>query len=290
MGEFNLFHGIPNFNPAGLISATGANIEPSLYNIVYNEAKEVIEAQVMESAKTLNIMLQENYIQALGAIKEYAELGIYESVMTLSLSDSKQIDVEWDSKGNAQAKFFDIKYLGDIRDMEDIQRAAYPTPGTNSGWRALRVRWLKNGDSRYFNTHQTRSSMMSSRGMFPIWYFIEYGNEMFSASPQNGAFYTITNMIKKDYPKEMTSCFARCLEIFKTILTTSLLQQDTEIVNVTSNNVSYSGVEWVSKTGKNVFAIAGSQQVSNNGQVFAKGFILDKAGNPLSKWSGWLPR
>ncbi len=286
MWEFK--HSVSNFSVAGVLMAAGMNPRNPAYAYLQSRTLIVIEEQVHLSALRLNTMLQDQYRKDMSDIEEYQALPDYITTMTLALSSPDQVGVYW-KKGVAQVKFVDTDKLGDLSDLQQIQQEAYPTRGTLAQWTNLYNAWLRGTDTRIRETLLKRISMMQSRTIAPFWQLVEFGNLEYPAYPQNGPKGTLESF-KPFVSREMRRAFNESVRLVSLMVMAQGLQfPNLETTYMTAENKEVFGYKWVSQSGKNVFAMAGTEKIIG-GRLSAKGFILSAEGLILRKWTGWLPR
>jgi len=289
--EVRFTHRIFNFNPVGVLTALGITPQtyPFRYQALIGETYYVIETQVKVTAQKLNFLLKEAYRKDMLDIDEYSAFPDYIEVMEQALSNPAHIGVYWDKKNVVQAMFVDTDKLGDIGDLQAIQHLAYPVRGSLNRWKGLYVSWLEGRSGKYAKTVGLRLEMMRSFGVAPFWELIEFGNQQYSAYPTNGPKRTLSSF-KGTYDREMTIAYNRVLSIVRQLVgAPDIVFRNFDSTTVTHENKPKFGYSWTSKTGKNVFALAGTEKLIGN-RLTARGFILSPAGVVVKKWSGWLPR
>lgn len=289
--EFRFTHRIFNFNPVGILATLGVTLYryPFRYQALVSETLFVIETQVKVAALKLNLLVQEEYRKDMLDIEEYVRFPEYFSVMEQALSNPVHTGVYWDNKNVVQARFIDTEKLGDVGDLQAIQKLVYPLGGTLEGWVGLYIAWLKGRSSIYAETVRHRLDLMRSFGVAPFWELIEFGNQQYPAYPRNGPKRTLSDF-KNTYNREMLVAYNKVLIFVRQLIEASdLVFRSFEVSTVTYLDQPQFGYSWKSRSGRNVFALAGTERVVNK-RLVARGFILGSAGNVIKRWSGWLPK
>lgn len=283
-------HKIFGFTPVAMLATVG--VTPQTHGIIYQslllEVTAILETQVMVTAERLNFMLKEAYRKDMFDIEEYIIFSRYIDVMILALSSPFHTAVYVDARGLIQARFVDTDLLGNLGDLQRIQRMVYPA-GSLRGWIGIYKSWLFGKSKKYEDTVNQRLDIMSSERIAPFWELIEYGNG-YAAYPQNPPKRTLTNF-RSVYNREMRAAYARSLSAIRIIaLRPSPIFIGYKADTVTVGGKTYFGHRWKSITGKSIFAISGTTAIDKFGHLTGKGFMLDVAGVVLRRWSGWLPR
>jgi hypothetical protein len=286
-GEYD--HHILNFNAAGVLAACGVTgASTTVYLDLLIQANNIIYNQVIVAAQKLNYMLKDVYRRDMMEIDEYRDFPRYISVMDFALEKPGHVGVFYDTKGVVQAKCVDVKLLGDLWDLQDIQNAAYPIRGSLSGWKTLYMKWQRGESVAYETTVDKRLDMMLDVQIAPFWQLIEEGNDTLNAWPQNRKAQTLLGF-SHTYDREMTIAFSKVVQLMRIIATEQITLQQFDAAIANFNNQTYFGSSWTSKSGKSIFVINGSEKLVN-GRLVAKGFFLGTNGAVLKRWSGWLPR
>ncbi len=285
-------HRILNFNVVGVLMSLG--ITPKTYPLRYYallpEVHKIIELQVRVSAEKLNHQIKVRYAKDMYDIDEYLRFPGYISVMQEALSNPVHVGSYWDSRNVIQAKFIDTDALGDIGDLQAIQYLAYPGRGSLGRWKGIYIAWREGRDNTYANTVGRRLELMRSFGVAPFWRLIEEGNQQYPAYPVNSPKRTLSDF-KNTYNNEMMSAYSRVISAIRVLLGAPDVQfrefQTTMVLD--DMNKPHFGYKWTSRTGKGIFAIAGTERLIG-GKLVAKGFMIGPAGLILKRWGGWLPR
>ncbi len=282
-------HRIPNFNPVGVLQVAG--ITPTTYPVIYfefvNEVFIIIEYEVLFTAELLNKRIIDEYRRDMSDIAEYSRFPRYIQVMEKAISNPNNIGIFWDARNTVQAKFIDTKMLGDMKDLQAIQKMVHPG-GTLEGWRGIYISWLYGKNNKYEEIISQRLDLMEGFEMFPLWEIIEEGNDS-NALPTHRGKHTLKNF-RDTYNKEMVYCFQRCISRARTLARVpQTTYRSLEPATVRYNNQIKTGYSWVSRSGHNVFMIAGSEKMLGN-TLRAEGFMLSPTGEVLKRWSGWLPK
>jgi len=286
--KFN--HMIPTFTTVGVMAQAGITplIHGALYYTLIPEVAAIIETQVLTTAQKLNKSLREVYRKDMYDIAEFALFPRYIQVMDLALTNPRNIGIEWDSKGVIQAKFVDTNALGDLGDLQRIQKMVHPG-GTLSGWIGIYLAWRNGLSKKYETTVNQRLDIMTSEQIAPFWEIVENGNGP-GAYPRVSPKRTLTNF-KAVYRREMRATLARCVAAIRILAARPpVILKGYRADRVMYNKQTYFGHTWRSITGKSVFAISGTSGVDKMSRLTGRGFILDGVGNVLKKWSGWLPK
>lgn len=283
-------HKIFGFTPVAMLATVGVTMQTHgvIYQSLLVEIAAIIETQVMVTAERLNSMLKDTYRKDMFDIGEYVRFSRYIDVMLHALSSPVHTGVYFDGRGLVQARFVDTGLLGNLSDLQRIQRMVYPA-GSLRGWIGIYKAWLYGKSNKYENTVNQRLDIMSSERIAPFWELIEYGNGP-AAYPQNPPKRTLTNF-RSVYNKEMRAAYARTLAAIRIIaLRPSPIFIGYQAETVTFKGNTYFGHTWKSITGKSVFAISGTTAIDKLGRLTGRGFMLDVAGVVLRRWGGWLPR
>jgi hypothetical protein len=286
-GQYN--HGITNFTAVGILRACGVTkvSNPDIYVGLLAQTQIVMQNQVLVTAQQLNEALIEKYKQDMGMMDEYRDFPRYMQVMKVALSSPQHIGIYYTFGGVIQAKFVDVKALGDESDLQEIQQAAYPYRGTLNNWIGLHEAWKAGESTAIENTIDTRINMMLSAGIAPFWHLVEIGNGR-NAWPRNEGAHTLIDF-KPVYIREMTKTYARIVALIKLIATAGTTIRPMESGMVSFNGQTFFGSSWKSASGTTVFAINGTERLLA-GKLVARGFLLSPSGMVLKGWSGWLPR
>jgi len=287
---FSFSHTIAGFTPERVLAAVGitpATRGPSYYVLV-DQTVSIIASEVLTSAKILNGMLQTVYAKDMANIEEYARFPRYMRTMALALSRPEHVGMHWSRGGRPQADIIDTSLLGDLGDLQRIQRMVNPG-GTLRGWIGVYNAWRLGENQKYEEVVNARLDIMESEGIAPFWQLIEDGNGPY-AYPNNGPMRTLLTF-RSTYLQEMRAAYARCISAVRMLTASAPAAfQGLAADFLTYNGRTYYGFAWVSKSGKNIFSISGQSGIDSAGRTFGRGFILDDIGQVLKEWRGWLPR
>ena len=281
-------HRILNFNPVGVLLSLGVTpyTHPLIYYELVAEVYKIIEIQVGVSGVKLNVMLKEAYRKDMYDIGEYSRFPEYIDVMNYALSEPKHMGVYWDKKNNVQAKFVDVTLLGDTADLQAIQKMVHPG-GTLQGWVGVYNAWLAGTSKLYEDIIGRRLGIMLTFQMFPLWEIIEYGSGPY-AYPKNPPKRTLRHF-QDVYNKEMRDAYIRCITATRLLmLQPRITFREFEATTVKAGEQRFFGYKWLSKSGRTVFVIAGTEKLVGN-RLVARGFFLHRlTGGVIRKWSGFL--
>jgi len=282
-------HRIPTFHPVGVLAQLGVTpLSGVIYYQLLPEVTAIIETQAITTAERLNQYLKEAYRKDMAEIDEYSRFPAYFTVMDTALSQPRNIGFEWDSKGLIQAKFVDLDALGDIGDLQRIQKMVHPG-GTLQGWIGIYNSWLAGTSKKYEEIVGARTSIMLAETKAPFWELIENGNGP-AAYPRNGPKRTLL-AFKVVYNREMKAAYLRTLSVVRALVARpSSLFAGYQATTVSYRGQLFAGHVWTSPTGTIVFAISGTTAIDRLGRLTGRGFILDVTGTVIRRWSGWLPR
>jgi hypothetical protein len=284
----NYRHSIITFNERGVLAAVGIQASNPNYLNLYEEVTGIIEAQLMVSARTLNELLTEEYVAAMGTLPEYTRLPSYSTVLAEAMANPRHQAV-YNYGGVYQVKFVDFGILGDEKDAQEIQLAAYSNAGEGniSGWIRLYHEWLNGTNNSIGTTLEIRASLMLEAGNAPFVTFIENGNGD-AAYPTNGPCDVYRNF-RPTYLTEMQDAYERVIATTET-LTASESQSFPDMYTATAevNGQSISGMSWTAKSGNTVLLTSTSTDAS--GKITGQGYLLNSEGDVISRWGGWLPQ
>lgn len=289
---YKFSHRILNFNVVGVLAAIGVTPRtyPLRYYALLPEVHKIIELQVRVSAEKLNSLVKVAYNKDMHDIDEYMRFPGYMEVMQEALSNPVHIGAYWDNKNVVQAKFIDTDELGDIGDLQAIQHLAFPGSGDLGRWRGIYIAWRQGRDDTYADTVGRRLDLMRSFGVAPFWRLIEEGNQQYPAYPINGPKRTL-NDFKNTYNTEMLAAYSRVINLVRTLLIAPDVNfRDFANAMIEDEGTPKFGYKWTSKSGKSVFAIAGTEKLDATGRLVARGFQLGPTGLITKRWRGWLPR
>lgn len=281
-------HKIFQFTPEGILSQLGLTpASGPLYYSFLTEVTSIIETQVQLSAERLNGLLKEAYRKDMSMISEYNMFPDYIKVMENALSQSRHTGTYRDEIGLVQAKFIDTDVLGDIGDLQRIQKTVHKG-GSLLGWIRIYNSWLEGRSDEYEDIVNARIGMMLSESIAPFWRLVEDGNGSY-AYPRNGPFRTLT-AFNSTYIREMKAAYQRTLSAVRALVVRPTPFIGYGIATVEYSNKTFAGYSWLSNKGTTIFAISGTTMVDRLGHLTGRGFVLDKTGGVLRKWAGWLPK
>ena len=280
-------HNISLFYPEAILHYFGVTPANPYYKLLLTRVTNLIEIEVVRTAKILNNRVKQAFRKDLLDIDEYMMLGDYWTTLELALSSPLHIGVVWSAK-LAQAKFIDTNILGGLKELQEIQHEVYPEGSGNLGaWASLYNRWLRGEDDRIGRTLQDRLTIMISRGSAPFAELIETGNDMYPAYPTHAGKHTLRDF-KPVYNREMSAAYHRVVSsteaIIATIPSTNLIPAVVGIGALTKV-----GFTWVARSGNVVFVLGNSVKFLNN-RFIGSGFFLSPSGEVIKSWHGWLPR
>ena len=280
-------HHIVGFNAHGILFTIGITPAYGLsYQQLFPQVEGIIHTQVLTTAERLNQLLKDEYRKEMAFIFEYNNFPRYFDVIDTALSHPRNIGIYYDNKGSAQAKFVDLDGLGDLGDLQRIQKMVDPG-GTLERWKGIYNSWLAGKSKKYEEIVNARIDIMLGEGIAPFWELIERGNGP-AAYPRNGPFRTLT-AFQSTYESEMRAAYVRTLSMVKPLVSSSLAAYQ-GITTVSYNNMTFSGQTYTSNVGEHIFVISGTTTLDKIGRAAGRGFVLNNAGNVLRKWSGWLPK
>lgn len=282
-------HNLANFSSMGMIASLGL---PLLGNVLTQQVvvqiTVLIEAQVNITALKLNTMLKNELMSDMMSIPEYARFPAYISTMINALSSPTHVGIYWDKAGLIQAKFVDMRAIGGIEELIEIQYAVYPERGTLEGWRGLYIAWQKGTSNVYSDVIGRRLELMNAQQMAPFLELVEKGNDRYGAYPINFGTGTFKRF-KSIYKKEMLNCYLRILMLMRMLIISPLSIAIHKPAIATVDGQVFHGHEWVSRSGNTIFVISGTERLS--GKVFTgKGFIFNKQGFFLRSFFGRIPK
>lgn len=284
-------HSVFNFNPDGVMRAAGADPQGPLYFHLISEVTSIIETRALIIAVRLNESLKNAYFEDMMSIPEYVRYQDYYEVMKHALSQKHHIGFFWDKQNKIQAKFVDVQLLGGTKELVDIQKLVHPG-GTLDGWKIIYNSWLGlmvGNESKYEEIVNARLALMRGAGIAPFCEIIELGNGH-GAYPHHHPRRTLTKFASV-YEEHMKTAFLSVVSDVRVLLAKpSPLFVGYGISATKQDNKTYSGYSWTSHKGNTVFSISGTTRIDNFGRVIGRGFILDKTGNLVTRWSGFLPR
>jgi len=280
-------HNISLFYPEAILHYFGIEPNNPSYVTMITKVTNIIELEVGITAIKLNMLVKERFKQDLWDIDEYTILPEYWMALELALSLPVHVGVVWGKK-IVQAKFVDTDALGDLKLLQEIQKAVYPLGSGNVGaWASLYERWKRGEDDRIGKTLRQRLSIMMSSGVAPFAELIETGNEMYPAYPQHGAKGTLEKF-KPTYRREMKLAYHRVIALVESLLPTTMSAALAPAV-IAVGGITKGGFSWVSGKGNTTFVTENTLRVSA-GKVVGSGFILSPQGQVLRAWGGWLPK
>ena len=281
-------HNIYNFSPVYILQNLGFSANSPNYAILLERVKELMESEVLITAKELHALLETEYRHDISDIEEYTAIGKYWMVLQSSLANPGHVGVFWDG-GVIQAKFVDTNILGGLKELQEIQLEAYPHANGNlMAWKRLYDAWIAGTDNRVLLTLYRRLEIMQSIGSAPFAELIETGNDMYPAYPTHPARGTLTRF-KPVYRNKMLEAYSRVYRAVEKLVATFPAAKALLPSTVEDGNVFRRGLQWKSKSGNIIFATAGSFKIVN-GLATGSGYILNPSGKILKSWSGWLPR
>lgn len=283
-------HRIYTFTPEAILAQLGlTSASGAMYFSLIGEVRAIIEVQVLVAAERLNKELREAYRRDMSLIFEYSNFPDYIKVMDNALSHPRNIGVYRGKGGLIQAKFVDIEGLGDLGDLQRIQKLVYPLGGDLKGWIGIYKSWLAGLSNKYEEIVNARIAIMLTESKAPFWQLIEDGNGS-DAYPTNPPMRTLLTF-KPVYSREMKAAYLRTIGLAKGLIAKpSSLFLNYQTSSVIFRDKTYYGHAWVSRSGQTVFSISGTTAIDKLGRITGRGFILSRAGAVLRMWSGWLPR
>lgn len=211
-------HTVRGFTINGILNQLGVTkiraYTSSMYIQSYSEVASIMEEQVLVAASRLNQLLKEAYTRDMGMIPEYSNFPDYINVMNVALSHPRNVGVYWDADGSIQAKFVDFDGLGDLGDLQRIQKTVHPG-GTLEGWIRIYNSWLSGTSNKYEEIVGARLSIMLGETKAPFWELIEDGNGGY-AYPRNRPMRTLTTFTAT-YNNEMRLAYLRVLSIARSL-------------------------------------------------------------------------
>jgi hypothetical protein len=286
MKEFR--HKILNFNPQGILTQLGVTpLDGASYFTLLPQVTTLIEAEALIVAGRLNKQLRESYKKDMLDIGEFRRYPAYLEVMDKALSHSRNKGFYWDEHGTIQVKFVDTDGLGDLSDLQAIQKMVHPG-GTLEGWIVIYNNWLNGRSKTYEETVDARLRIMSSMIKAPFWEIIELGNGYYAYPRVEGK--GTLHAFEAVYEVEMKAFYSRILLLARGLITkSSLLFEKYQVITVVFRNQLFPGHSWIAHSGKIMFSIAGEEGIDALGHPIGRGFILDEDGTVIKEWHGWLP-
>ena len=284
-------HRMTQFTPQGILAQLGASPASGvLYFQLVGKIEAIIDSQMLITAERLNKHIKEAYRRDMSLIPEYSAYPNYMDVMSLALSHPRNIGIYKDG-ALTQAKFIDVDGLGDLGDLQRIQKMVYPKGGTLAGWVRLYNAWREGKSTLYEEIVDARMSIMMAEQKAPFWELIEDGNNFHNgAYPSNGPMGTLKTFVPV-YHNEVKLAYFRTISLAKSLVVALPIMYDNyRVTTISHKGQMYYGSQWTSKAGREVFAITGATSIDKLGRLVGKGFILGATGSVINKWSGWVPR
>lgn len=288
-------------DPEKLLSALGVPISDPKFPWLLEQVTIIMHNVLMIAAIELNSKLQDNFQVAISSIYEYNLLpGQYEKVMRLCLSNPSNINVYRSSTGVWQAQFINFNLVGDVTNLQQIHIAVRgmfyhgDSAGSLEGWKKFVGGWLRTRDSSkypYPDVIEARLDMMRGENGAPFLDLVENGNMGYAAWPQNDRKDVLLSFVSV-YERKMREVYIECLSSTRALINRELISGigAYKEATVVIEDKLVSGREWMSKQTNRIFVEPGTFFVDINGRPQGKGFILDKFGNVVKRFSGWLPK
>jgi len=287
-------HSIVAFNPPGVIAAAGLVVSPLNIAFMLGEVSTIIYQQLKISAFTLNEQLKEEFLKAMYDIHEYSNSPIYMEVLESAFARNGHTGVYIDESGLYQAKYIDLRLLGDLADLQRIQNRVRDYAGTLEGFTGMYIAFLQGRDKNdtYSRLTDAKCSLMIDEEIAPFWELIEWGNSQPVVGFQSKH---LLRSFGHTYKKEMLRAFERSVVLARllALINVTIGFAQTEAAVMTIDDRRHLGYQWKSKKGNMVFVIAGSEKVVKFGSMnvlMGRGAIFDRLGNLIRRFTGRIPK
>lgn len=285
-------HKMLQFTPHGILAQLGVSAASgALYFQLVAKVESIIASQVLIAAERLNDQIKYAYKRDMSLIPEYNSYPNYIDVMDMALSHPRNIGIYKDEIGLTQATFIDTDGLGDLGDLQRIQKSVHPKGGTLAGWIRLYESWREGKSVLYEQIVDARMGIMMAEQKAPFWELIEDGNHHHNnAYPTNGPMGTLKTFVPTYY-NEIKLAYGRTITLAKSLaVNLPMMYENYRITTLSHKGQMYYGSQWTSKAGQEVFAITGVTRIDRLGRLTGRGFFLGATGAVVNKWTGWLPR